>query len=73
MLLALLFGTNTVMCIFLPMAAARGVEDVPTALKAVRISSTFFVVSCVITLATRHGRLGHHRVGVARPRHRDRG
>ena len=51
-LLALLFGTNTVMCIFLPMAAARGVEDVPTALKAVRVSSTFFVVSCLITLAT---------------------
>lgn len=51
-LLAFLFGTNTVMCIFLPMAAARGVEDVPTALKALRISSTFFVVSCLITLAT---------------------
>ena len=51
-LLAFLFGTNTVMCIFLPMAAARGVEDVPTALRAVRISSTFFVVSCLITLAT---------------------
>ena len=32
-LLAFLFGTNTVMCIFLPMAAARGVEDVPTALR----------------------------------------
>jgi MFS family permease len=40
------------MCIFLPMAAARGVEDVPTALRAIRVSSTFFVVSCVITLAT---------------------
>ena len=52
MLIAFLFGTNTVMCIFLPMAAARGVEDVPSALKAVRISSTFFVVSCLITLAT---------------------
>lgn len=52
-LLAFLFGTNTVMCIFLPMAAARGVHDVPTALRAVRISSTFFVISCVITLATR--------------------
>jgi MFS family permease len=51
-LLAFLFGTNTVMCIFLPMAAARGVEDVPTALKAVRISSSFFVISCLITLAT---------------------
>ena len=51
-LLAFLFGTNTVMCIFLPMAAARGVHDVPTALRAVRGSSTFFVISCVITLAT---------------------
>lgn len=51
-LLAFLFGTNTVMCIFLPMAAARGVHDVSTALRAVRISSTFFVVSCLITLAT---------------------
>ena len=51
-LLAFLFGTNTVMCIVLPMAAARGIEDVPTALKAVRISSVFFVVSCLITLAT---------------------
>ncbi len=51
-LLAFLFGTNTVMCIFLPMAAARGVEDVPTALKAIRVSSTFFVLSCLITMAT---------------------
>lgn len=51
-LLAFLFATNTVMCIFLPMVAARGVKDVPTALKAVRLSSTFFVVSCLITLAT---------------------
>ncbi|MDO9495154.1 MAG: MFS transporter [Nocardioides sp.] len=51
-LLAFLFGTNTVMCIFLPMVASRGVNDVPTALKAVRLSSTFFVVSCLITLAT---------------------
>ena len=51
-LLAFLFGTNTVMCIFLPMAASRGVHDVPTALRAVRVSSTFFVISCLITLAT---------------------
>lgn len=51
-LLAFLFGTNTVMCIFLPMAASRGVRDVPTALRAVHISATFFVISCVITLAT---------------------
>ena len=53
-LLAFLFGTNTVMCILLPMVTARGVRDVPTALRAVRISSTFFVISCLITLATHH-------------------
>jgi MFS family permease len=51
-LLAFLFGTNTVMCIFLPMAAARGVDGISTALRAVRVSSTFFVISCLITLAT---------------------
>ena len=51
-LLAFLFGTNTVMCIFLPMTAARGVRDVPTALRAIRVSTTFFVVSCLITLVT---------------------
>lgn len=51
-LLAFLFGTNTVMCIVLPMAAARGVRNVPTALKAIRLSSTLFVVSCLFTLAT---------------------
>lgn len=51
-LLAFLFGTNTVMCIFLPMVTARGVHDIPTALRALRISSAFFVISCVITLAT---------------------
>jgi hypothetical protein len=53
-LLAFLFGTNTVMCIFLPMVTARGVKDVSTALRAIRISSTFFVLSCLITLATHH-------------------
>lgn len=51
-ILALLFGTNTVMCIFLPMAAARGVKDVTTALRALRVSTTFFVVSCVVTMLT---------------------
>ncbi|MBU2076377.1 MAG: MFS transporter [Actinobacteria bacterium] len=51
-LIALLLGTNTVMCIFLPMLAARGVADLPTALRAMRVSSTFFVLSCLITMAT---------------------
>ena len=57
MLLAFLFGTNTVMCIFLPMAAARGIKDVTTALRAIRISTSFFVLSCLITLAT-HDTIG---------------
>jgi MFS family permease len=56
-LLAFLFGTNTVMCIFLPMLAARGVKDVTTALKAIRISTVFFVLSCLITLST-HDTIG---------------
>jgi MFS family permease len=56
-ILALLFGTNTVMCIFLPMAAARGVKDLPTALRALRISTTFFVISCVVTMLT-HSTVG---------------
>lgn len=56
-LVALLLGTNTVMCIVLPMAAARGVSDVPTALKAMRLSSAFFVLSCLITMAT-HSTVG---------------
>jgi MFS family permease len=51
------------MCIFLPMAAARGVKDVPTALKAIRLSSTFFVISCVITLAT-HDTVGWVTIGL---------
>jgi MFS family permease len=51
-LLAFLFGTNTVMCVFLSMAAARGVDGISTALRAIRVSSSFFVISCLITLAT---------------------
>lgn len=52
--LAFLFSTNTVMCIFLPLAAAKGIKDNATALRAIRISTMFFVVSCVITLSTHH-------------------
>ena len=51
-IVAFLFGTNTVMCILLPMAAARGITDNATALRAVRISALFFMVTCGITLAT---------------------
>lgn len=56
-LLAFLFGTNTVMCIVLPMAAARGVTDLQTALRAIRLSCAFFVGSCLITAYT-HDTIG---------------
>ena len=51
-LLAWLFGTNTVMCIFLPAYTTRGIHTLQDALKAVRISGAFFVLSCLITMVT---------------------
>jgi MFS transporter len=51
-LLAWLFGTNTVLCIFLPAYTSRGVATISDALRSVRISGVFFVVSCLITMAT---------------------
>lgn len=51
-LVALLFGTNTLMCIVLPRLASRGIRDVATALRAVRLSTFFFVLTCIITLVT---------------------
>ena len=51
-LVAVLFGTNTLMCIVLPRLASRGIRDVDTALRAVRLSAVFFVLTCLITLAT---------------------
>ncbi|MGC4111635.1 MAG: MFS transporter [Nocardioides sp.] len=51
-LLAWLFGTNTVLCIFLPAYTSRGVATLSDALRSVRISGVFFVVSCLITMAT---------------------
>jgi len=53
-LLAWLFGTNTVLCIFLPAYTSRGVRDLSTALKAIRISGGFFILSCLITMVTHH-------------------
>jgi hypothetical protein len=50
--LAWLFGTNTVLCIFLPAYTSRGVRTTSDALRSVRISGVFFVASCVITMAT---------------------
>src|SRR3954451_20376161 len=51
-LLAWLFGTNTVMCIFLPAYTSRGIATLSDALRSVRISGAFFVVACLITMAT---------------------
>lgn len=51
-LLAWLFGTNTVMCIFLPAYTARGIRTIGDALRVARFSAGFFVVSCVITMVT---------------------
>lgn len=53
-LLAYLFGTNTVLAVLLQVAAARGAETVPGALRAARISAGFFVLSCLIVSVTHH-------------------
>jgi MFS family permease len=56
-LLAWLFGTNTVLCIFLPAYTSRGVRTLEDGLRYIWISSGFFVVSCVITMIT-HSTVG---------------
>jgi MFS family permease len=56
-LLAWLFGTNTLMAVLLQVAAARGVDSVDRSLRAARISAGFFVLSCAIVLVT-HDTMG---------------
>jgi MFS family permease len=51
-LLAWLFGTNTVLCIFLPAYTSKGVRNLHDALRYVWISTGFFVGSCLITMVT---------------------
>jgi MFS family permease len=51
-LLAWLFGTNTVMAVLLQVAAARGVDSVDRSLRAARLSMGFFVLSCFVVLVT---------------------
>ena len=51
-LLAWLFGTNTVMAVLLQVAAARGVVSVADSLRAQRRGAAFFVLSCGIVLVT---------------------
>ena len=57
-LLAWLFGTNTVMAVFLQVAAARGVTDVRRSLQAQYRGAACFVLSCLIVLVT------HDTVGI---------
>lgn len=56
-LLAWLFGTNTVLAVLLQVPAARGVNSVDSSVRAARISSVFFVVSCGIVAFT-HDTIG---------------
>ena len=51
-LLAWLFGTNTVMAVGLQVAAARGVVSVADSLRAQRRGAFFFVLSCGIVAIT---------------------
>ncbi|HEX4191152.1 MAG TPA: MFS transporter [Marmoricola sp.] len=56
-LLAFLFGTNTVLCIFLPAYTSKGVRNLGDAMRYVWISTAFFVGSCLITMVT-HSTVG---------------
>ena len=56
-LLAWLFGTNTVLCIFLPAYTSKGVRNLQDAKRYVWISTAFFVGSCLITMVT-HSTVG---------------
>ena len=51
-LLAWLFGTNTVMAVLLQVRASRGSEQVEGALRAVRLSGSAFVLSCLVISVT---------------------
>ena len=51
-LLAWLFGTNTVLAVLLQVAAARGVVTVEDSLRALRRGAAFFVLSCGIVMVT---------------------
>jgi MFS family permease len=51
-LLAWLFGTNTVLCVVLPQFTSVNVRTIADALRRVRWSAAFFVVSCLITMVT---------------------
>lgn len=51
-LIAWLFGTNTLMAVFLQVAAARGIVTVADSLRAQRRGAFFFLLSCGIVAVT---------------------
>lgn len=51
-LLAWLFGTNTVLAVFGQVPASRGADTVRGALRASRIGAAFFIASCAIVAVT---------------------
>ncbi|MFC6706409.1 MFS transporter [Flexivirga alba] len=51
-LLAWLFGTNTLMAVFLQVSAARGVDDTTSSLRAERRGAACFVLSCIVVAVT---------------------
>jgi MFS family permease len=51
-LLAWLFGTNTVLAVLLQVPASRGAETVSGALRATSLSAGFMVLSCFIVMVT---------------------
>ena len=51
-LLAWLFGTNTVLAVLLQVRAARGIDSVGSSVRASQVSSAFFMLSCLIVLVT---------------------
>lgn len=56
-LLAWLYGTNTVLCILLPAYTSKGVQSLRDGMRYVWISTAFFVASCLVTLST-HSTVG---------------
>jgi MFS family permease len=56
-LLAWLFGTNTVLAVLLQVRAARGIDSVGSSVRASQVSAGFFMLSCLIVLVT-HDTIG---------------
>lgn len=51
-LLAWLFGTNTVMVVLLQVAAARGSDSIPGALRASRLAALSVLAACLLVMGT---------------------